>query len=54
MTDSKPQCYNPLCEEDLSNDIDDGVEGYCSWECAVMAREGAADRLIREGRAGAR
>lgn len=54
---SKPEhskCYNPLCEEELSNPVSDDVEGYCSWECAVMARSGAADRIRRKQEARAR
>lgn len=41
------QCDNPLCEETLTVDPD-SREGYCSWDCAVMAREGVADRILRE------
>jgi len=49
MTDEteRRECYNPLCEETLTCDPETR-EGYCSWECAVMARSGAARRIQQE------
>lgn len=43
--DSEPaECHNPLCTETLTCDPGD-QEGYCSWDCAVIARSGAANRI---------
>jgi len=41
------ECDNPLCEETLTCDPETR-EGYCSWHCAKMAREGHAARILRE------
>ena len=41
------KCYNPLCDETLTCDPRTR-EGYCCWNCAVMARSGAADRILQE------
>jgi len=53
MTDSESEpstCYNPLCDAELSCDVDDDTEGYCSWDCAQLARSGAARRIMEGSR----